>query len=90
MSFLKQQLGFSIVELSIVVLVIGLVGFAGYTIYSRGHDIATNQSAIATDVPTAPQIHATNDLNKAEQMLEEMDSSSSADEAQLDAQVSAF
>lgn len=99
MNLRKSQLGFSAVELVIVLVVLGLLGFVGYTVYNQQQNkTATNdsgqvtdESPTAKDVGSAPEITTTDDLNKAEIMLDQTDpDTSNADASQLDSQAAAF
>lgn len=97
-----DKLGFSAVETVIVILVLGLVGFAGYTVYDRSRDNeaddnataqhADEESATADDVSTAPEIDSSADLDVAEAVLDQNDPDNSydADAAQLDSQTADF
>ncbi|MBC7746494.1 hypothetical protein H7Y40_00745 [Pedobacter sp.] len=85
--------GFLFAELLIAVAVIGLVGFIGYTAYSRTHDNTaanSSQSPVAQDVTTAPEIKSTTDLVTAEKALDETILDSPSDDAQLDSELNAF
>jgi Tfp pilus assembly protein PilV len=87
----KDQSGFSAVELLIIIVVVGLLGFAGYTAYNRMQDDkAASQSPTATDVKSAPAINSTSDLDAASAILDETDPSSSGDSTALEAELSAF
>jgi len=72
MSFNKAQRGFSAVEVLVVLVIIGLLGGAGYYVYSqRSND--TKESATATDVQAAPEINDAEDLDTAEAALDAND-----------------
>lgn len=92
----KNQAGFSVIELLIVVVVVAVLSFVGYSVYSRQHnqvaDTATNQSPTASDVTAAPTIKSTSDLDKALNTLNQNDpsSSSASDSSQLDSQTNTF
>ncbi len=92
----KSQLGFSAVEVAIVLVLLAIVGFAGYTVYNRQNDTSdsattSEESATATDVPSAPDIKTESDLTKAEQTLDQTDpGSSNADAAKLGSEASTF
>lgn len=89
---LRNQKGFSAVELFIIVLALAIVGFAGYMVYSRqqNNSASTSQSAEVTDVPAAPEINDAADLDAAEATLDKTDTRSTADSAELDAQLNSF
>jgi len=96
-----SQEGFSVVEASIVVLVVGVLGFAGYMVYSRqqnnnkpattSNSTQTAEESPTADVGSAPEIKTTGDLTKAEGILDQTDpGSSDTDAGQLDGETSAF
>lgn len=89
-----NQSGFSIVEILIVVVVLGLIGLISYNFYTKQSDTTANsttsQSATAEDVPAAPEVTSTSDLDIASTMLDEADTSSSSDSAELDSQLQSF
>lgn len=98
-----NQSGFSIVEVLIVVAVVAVLSFVGYTVYDRQQvkttdsesnttQQITDQSSSATDVKSAPTINSTEDLDKAEAILDQTDpgGSNNVDANQLDSETSAF
>lgn len=95
MSFRKNQSGFSVVELVIILLVVGALAFVGYMVYNRQQDDKTtvndtSQSVATDDVPSAPEIKTTGDLDKASATLDQVDVDSNNDSSQLDSELSAF
>lgn len=97
-----NQTGFSAVELVIVFVVLAVLGFVGYTVYSRQQDKKTttnntsqqtnDEPAIANDVPSAPEVNSASDLDKAASTLDQTDlnTSNDADVSKLDGELSAF
>lgn len=95
-----NQSGFSAVELIIILVVVGALGFVGYTVYNRQQDNKTDstsqqtkeESATASDVRSAPEIRSTSDLDKASATLDQTDpgGSNNTDASQLDSELSAF
>lgn len=99
-----NQAGFSLVELAIVLGVVGVLAFVGFSVYNRQHtqtasssqngvgQTANNQSAKATDVAPAPTINSTSDLDKASAVLDQTDpgGSNNADATTLDTQLATF
>lgn len=70
----EKQLGFSAVEVIIVIVVLALVGLIGYTVLNRQDNTDTNNPASeqrADDEESAP-IENVEDLNKAEQELNDV------------------
>lgn len=92
--------GFSILEVAIIVVVIAIIGLLAYTFYNRrasdaalnGNNRTNSQSAVATDVETAPAINDTASLDAAETVLDQTNpgGSNNADASQLDAELSTF
>lgn len=96
MNHLKQQNGFSLVEIVIVVIVIAVIAALGYVAWNKfanqdeQMETSTSQPATADDVPTAPQIETTDDLDEASTTLDEIDLNGSGDDAQLEREVESF
>jgi hypothetical protein len=93
--FKRNQFGFSIVEAAIAVVVVGAIGVTGYLAYDRIKD--TDKSPTATqqtdeaDVPTAPAVEESGDLDAALKTLDDTDIDASAsDSAALDTEASSF
>jgi Tfp pilus assembly protein PilV len=91
--------GFSIVELAVIVIAVGILGLLGYSLYNNftspntADQSATVQSAQATDVATAPAtITTTSDLDKATAILDQTNTSGSngTDSGQIDSQLTNF
>lgn len=90
MSVKVENKGFSVIELVIILVVVGLVGYMGYIFVSRQNSNANNQSAVATDVQGAPQIKSTTDLTNAEKLLDSADLDQKTDNAELDSVLADF
>lgn len=95
MSFRKNNAGFSAVELVIILVVVSALAFVGYMVYSRQQadkaaDGGTSQSAVANDVPAAPEIESADDLDKASATLDDINLDDNGDQSQLDSELSAF
>jgi len=101
MKIRTNQSGFSAVELLIIVAVVAVLGFVGYSVYNRQQtetadtdtsQQASEQSATASDVKSAPNISSTSDLDKASATLDQTDpgGSNNTDAGELDSQLSAF
>jgi len=93
----RNQSGFSVIALALVVLVIGVLGFAGYTVYNRQNNEPSSsntnpvsQPPAVSDAQTPPEVNSTSDLDKALTVLDQTDTSSSSDSAQLDSQLQSF
>lgn len=100
MAAIHKKAGFSVVETIVVVVVLAIIGGLGYALYNHFHtssdtatstdQTSTSQPAAASDVQPAPQITTTEDLDKAEQVLDQSTMSSDSDMSQLDTQASGF
>lgn len=98
MNFRKNQSGFSVVELVIILAIVSAIAFVGYTVYNRqqdnkavdGGDSSTSQSAVANDVPSAPEVKSASDLDKASATLDNANLDDDNDSSQLDSELSAF
>lgn len=86
--------GFSAIEAVIIVVVLALVGGLGYVWYSNSNanekEQASNDAAQSTEipsanteVPSAPKIDSLDDLDKAEQLLNQSDVDSQDDLSRL-------
>jgi prepilin-type N-terminal cleavage/methylation domain-containing protein len=98
MKLLKNQTGFSVVEVAVVVVILAILGFAGYTVYSKQRDSKKTSSNTSQDansaagqVKSAPDINSTSDLDKAQATLDQTNpDATDSDTAELDTQLSAF
>lgn len=94
MLFSRAKSGFSIIELIIILVVVGLLSFVGYTAYQKLYPSTANtadartQTRVATDVKPIPTITSSSDLTTAETTLDQTDTSSSSDLTALDSQLS--
>lgn len=85
-----KQSGFHAIELAVVVLVVGLLGFAGYKVWDRSQT-KTESSLASQTVPSAPEIKTTDDLTTAEKSVDQVDISSGTTELDsLDAELSSL
>lgn len=101
MKIRNNQSGFSAIELVIILVIVCVLGFVGYSVYDRqqnntsdtgSNQQASEQSSTASDVKPAPEINSTSDLDTASDTLEQTDPSGSnnTDAGQLDNELSAF
>ncbi len=92
MKLAKRQNGFSAVELVLVLGVIGVLVFVGYTFYTHNKDsdqLGGNTTTSTTQkAPAAPAINSTNDLTTAENTLDQTDVDDNT--ADLDAELATF
>lgn len=97
-----KQSGFSILELSLIVVVVAALGLVGWAVYQNqqasdkaqllSSDPAPTPATTATNISPAPEIKSTDDLDKALQALEQNDPSTtnSSDSKLLDSQTGTF
>lgn len=95
MSIRKNQTGFSAIELIVALVVVGGLAFAGYTVFNRQQaaesaDTTTSQPATVNDVPSAPEITDTDDLDKANATLDQVEIDGDSDSSQLDVELATF
>ncbi len=100
MSVRQNKLGFTALELILVLVIVGLIGLVGYKIYNTQKEndrVTNNTEAVLEQTPSAnisvpATINSAGDLEQAEKALAGYDSSSADDEDlnQLDSQLSAF
>ncbi len=86
----KHERGISAVEVILVLAVIGLIGAVGYMFYANQIQKPADSSQQADDTPVAPEINSTEDLDKANETLDQTDpeSSNSQDASELDSETS--
>lgn len=96
----KQQSGFAVVELVLVVVVVAAIVVAGLWVYQKNNDksdaasntasenAAQTQSPVANNVSTAPPVKSSSDLDRALNVLDQNDPSTAnkADSGMLSAQ----
>ena len=93
----KSQFGFSAIEALIIVVILAIIGAAGWTVYHRhktssGEPASTSLSqagsAKATNVSTTPAVNSTSDLDNALNTLNQNDPSAAnaSDSSQLSSQ----
>jgi len=92
----KQQSGFAVVELVVVVVILAAIGFVGWQVYQKQSGATTantpptanTQSPVAKDVSAAPSVDSTSDLDAALNTLNQNDPSTanSSDSSQLSSQ----
>ena len=91
-----NQAGVGHIALVLVVLVFGAIGFIGYKLYAHPLKPTSGSTAVtqtpAANTAVAPQIKTATDLDKATNVLDQNDptSTSASDSAYLDAQTAAI
>lgn len=96
----KQQSGFAVLELVLVVVIIAAIVVVGLRIHNRSKTTTTantlptnsTQSPVANNVSKAPPVNSTSDLDNALNTLNQNDppTANSADSSQLSSQASTF
>ena len=96
----RNQLGFTVIELVLMVAIVALIGGVGYKIYKtkKSVDRATNnteavlESPISTKAKEQSTIDNAKDLNEAGAYLDELGSTSEDDKdlSQLESELGAF
>jgi len=87
----KPQNGFSLIELVIILMALGVVVLAGIKVYGlRTNSQSGQNSTAAVSATNIPTINSASDLDKVNQTLDDNDpaSASAADTAQLDKDLS--
>lgn len=97
MSIRKNQAGFSVVEVVLLLAIAGLLAYIGYRVYGQYSSTnnpntasTSSESRVASDVPSAPQIKSTRDLDKASATLDQIDVNASGDNSKLDSELESF
>ena len=96
MRITRKQLGFSLVEGLIVIAVIALVAAVGYVAWNQFNNnndqviTTSEQKAVAEDVPAAPEINETSDLDEANAALDSVEVGGSDDSATLEREAESF
>lgn len=92
-----DQRGFAFFELLVITGLLVIVALAGWNIYQRSqkNETATSPSSsssvsVLKDVPQAPDVAATSDLDKASQTLDQTQIDSDSDTVDLDKELSSF
>ncbi|HSX18257.1 MAG TPA: hypothetical protein VLE51_02810 [Candidatus Saccharimonadales bacterium] len=78
MSRSKNNLGFTVVETVLVLVIVGLVAFVGYKVYNTKNstdqvasDTTSGSQLAAKNTSAAPTINSTSDLDKAQKALDQ-------------------
>ena len=94
----KNSKGFAVFEMILIVGVVGILTFAGWTVYNRNQDkkdtASTSSSQTASssksDVASAPDVKTSKDLDTAQKTLDGTNVESSTDDTQLDQDLASF
>ena len=97
MSIQTNQRGFSVVELGLILVAVGIIGFTGWhiaqahkSVTSLNSKTAANNTSQAATNSTAPAVQNASDLTGAQATLDQTDptTANSSDLNQLDSQLS--
>lgn len=82
----------STIRIIVVIAVVIVAGIVGYKLYDNYQQNKIIESSTAIDVPAAPAIKQTTDLDEASTTLDEtkLDTSNSDDLSELDSELDAF
>lgn len=69
---LKKQAGFSAVEFLIILVVVGIIAFAGYMVMQNQSDSYTDTRTNTSEIEEASDIENTEDLQNAENTLNDV------------------
>jgi len=72
---INKQSGFHVIELAIILLAVGAIGFGGYKVWQRQHPLASSPAASTASVQV-PQIKTVKDLDSTSSTLDHLDTSS--------------
>jgi len=89
----RNQFGFSAVEAIIIVVVVAIIGAAGYMMFKRNtaKDATPTATTSSVSEPVAPEVKSTSDLTAAQKALDDADvNAASTDSSQLDTQLNSF
>lgn len=90
----KKQQGFAILEGLLILVIVGLVAFVGYRIYSMRNSINKQDTSTASQKTSAgqvPNINSSDDLSSAEQAVNQVNpDDSNSDLSQLDNQAASL
>jgi prepilin-type N-terminal cleavage/methylation domain-containing protein len=80
----RTQAGFHIIELLITMVVLGVLGFIGYRLWTTysAPKTASISPAPSASVPAVPQITTSKDLDSATNTLNQLDTSANLQEVQ--------
>lgn len=89
---ISNSKGFSAIEMVVVIFIVGLVVFAGIFVYSKSQDNKTadntttqsQENASSSTDDSAPQVKSSDDLNSAEQFVDDIDVDKSLDTNDID------
>lgn len=91
-----KQLGFSTVEVAVIVVILLALGGVGYWIFARqsaknNANSASLSQGESVDAPAAPDLNTASDLDTVDNALNELNlEAGNSDNAALDSQSSAF
>lgn len=91
MSLNRRSAGIATIEVVLMSVAVILVGVAGYAVFTSKEDQSNTATSDHTQVPDAPAVDNTDDLNAAEEALDKTDiDATTTDRTDIDSQVNAF
>jgi prepilin-type N-terminal cleavage/methylation domain-containing protein len=84
----SHQRGFSVVEIIIVVVVLGLIGFIGWRLYDSTKNKSTDMTQTDETSLRAPEVKNNEDLQKAEDFVNNIDLDTTLNTSEIDSSLS--
>lgn len=81
--FRNRQSGFTVVEALLILVLVAIVGFAGYKVMDARSTKTTSTDTTQAETPQASAISSKQDLSQAVDELKKLDNSTKQDEASL-------
>ena len=80
----SNQKGFSAAHLLIGLVVVGLIGFAGWRVYDSQNSTNDQPASVVQEEDSVPQVNSASDLNEMESYLNSQDIDKDLDTSELD------
>lgn len=76
----NSQQGFHIIEISIVIFVVAVIGLVGWYVVGKPNKALSPSIQNSTSVPQAPEIKTAQDLDTAVSVIDKLDAAGSLDD----------